>query len=117
MTEEKSMSNTVSTASETCQKPRSVEEVSAKIRFRLEERIAADFPQFDEVLHDQMSFDYIGLDSASRVELLTTLAADFGVRLDPTAAYDFVTIGSLAEFVWSRVSGTELDEKRLLEIG
>ncbi|PUA27840.1 MAG: hypothetical protein B0W54_15040 [Cellvibrio sp. 79] len=96
--------------------PDSVDGVSQRIFFHLKKRIDADYPDFTEPLRSDMSFDYIGLDSVSRVELVTDLANDFGIKLDPTAAYDFVTIGSLAEFVWSEISGTTLDLKKALGV-
>lgn len=94
----------------------SVETVSQRIFFHLKKRIESDYPDFTEPLRGDMSFDYIGLDSVSRVELVTDLANDFGIKLDPTAAYDFVTIRSLAEFVWSEISGSELDLKKALGV-
>ena len=63
-----------------------------------------------------MSFDYIGLDSLARVNLLVGLEKELGVPLDPTAAYDFVTVRALAEFVWSVVSGTSMDIKKTLGV-
>ena len=94
----------------------SLEAVSQRIMFHLNKRIEADYPDFAEPLRSDMSFDYIGLDSVSRVELVTELANDCAIKLDPTAAYDFVTIGSLAEFVWSELSGTALDLKKALGV-
>lgn len=111
------MSDTnVSTATDNVIQLNSVESVSQRIFFHLRKRIEADYPDFTEPLHSNMSFDYIGLDSVSRVELVTDLANDFGIKLDPTAAYDFVTIRSLAEFVWSEISGTALDLKKALGV-
>jgi Acyl carrier protein len=98
------------------QTPYSVADVSAIIREHLTQKLKADQPDFTEVVHDSMSFDYIGLDSFSRVNMLTELAKHFGVRLEPTAAYDFVTVGSLAEFIWSEISGGPLDMKKVLGI-
>lgn len=69
-----------------------------------------------EPIGNDMSFDYIGLDSLARVELLTALDNEFGTRLDPTTAYDFVTVGALAKFVWSRLTGEILDLKQVLEV-
>jgi len=94
----------------------SVADVSASIRQHLTQKLKHDQPDFNEEVHDNMSFDYIGLDSFSRVNMLTELATHFGVKLEPTAAYDFVTVGSLAEFIWSEISGTPMDMKKALGI-
>ncbi|WP_062065820.1 acyl carrier protein [Cellvibrio sp. OA-2007] len=94
----------------------SVADVSAMIRQHLTQQLKGDHPDFNEEVHDNMSFDYIGLDSFSRVNMLTELAKHFGVKLEPTAAYDFVTVGSLAEFIWSEISGTPMDMKKALGI-
>ena len=72
--------------------------------------------EFKEHIGDDMSFDYIGLDSLARVNLMTALDKEFGVKLDPAAAYDFVTVGALSKFVWSQVTGTPLDMKKVLEV-
>ena len=69
-------------------------------------------PRIDE----HASFDLLGLDSMSRVGLVAALEKEYGVALEPTAAYDFVTVGALSQFVWSRVTGTALDEKKLLGV-
>lgn len=69
-----------------------------------------------EPITDQMSFDYIGLDSMARVNLMTALESHFALKLDPTAAYDFVTVGSLSQFVWSQISGEPMDAKAALDI-
>lgn len=97
-------------------RPSNAEEVCAVIQQRLEQHMAKAFPDFNEPINRNMSFDYMGLDSVSRVELITLLSKEFDIKLDPTAAYDFVTIGSLADFVWSEISGTPLDIKQVLDI-
>lgn len=94
----------------------SVDEVTALIRRLLTEHLRVNRPDFTEEIGDDMSFDYIGLDSLARVELLTGLDGALGVSLDPTAAYDFVTVRALAGFVWSSLSGTALDVKKALGI-
>jgi acyl carrier protein len=69
----------------------------------LEKHVAKERRGFDQPIADDMSFDYIGLDSLARVELLAGLEECFAVPLDPTAAYDFVTVRALSEFVWSAI--------------
>lgn len=93
-----------------------VEQVGELIRVRLSEYLAESGIEFTEPIGDDMSFDYIGLDSLARVNLMTALDKEFGVQLDPAAAFDFVTVGSLAKFVWSEVTGTPLDLKTVLEV-
>lgn len=96
--------------------PASIEQVSEGIKSRLQHYLQAERPDFTEAIKDDMSFDYIGLDSLARVNLLSGLEKEFGVSLDPTAAYDFVTVRALAEFVWSVMSGQEMDVKKALDI-
>jgi acyl carrier protein len=93
-----------------------VERVGELIRTRLTEHLAESGIEFKEHIGDDMSFDYIGLDSLARVNLMTALDKEFGVKLDPAAAYDFVTVGALSKFVWSQVTGTPLDMKKVLEV-
>jgi acyl carrier protein len=67
-------------------------------------------------LHADMSFDSIGLDSLARVDLISAMEARFGMALDPTLAYDFVTPGALSAFVWGQACGIPADEKRLMDV-
>jgi acyl carrier protein len=90
--------------------------VSDRIRCFLGEYLRENDRDFSEEIRDDMSFDYIGLDSLARVGLLTALDKEFGVSLDPTAAYDFVTVGALSEYVWSQISGNPMDVKKVLGI-
>jgi acyl carrier protein len=96
--------------------PANVEDVAALIKRLLTDYLQVNRPDFTEQIGYDMSFDYIGLDSLARVELLTALDRALGVSLDPTAAYDFVTVRALAEFVWSTLSGTAMDVKKALGI-
>lgn len=93
-----------------------VAQVGELIRERLTQQLAESGIEFKDRIEDNMSFDYIGLDSLARVNLMTALDKEYGVTLDPAAAYDFVTVGALAQFVWSRVTGTPLDLKKVLEV-
>jgi acyl carrier protein len=97
-------------------KPDNVAQVNARIKLVLQKYLQAERQDFTETITDNMSFDYIGLDSLARVDLLLALEKEFGVPIDPTAAYDFVTVQALSAFVWSEVSGTVLDVKKTLGI-
>lgn len=97
-------------------KPENVEQVVERIKSLLQSHIAEQGHTFSEPITDNMSFDYIGLDSLARVNLLSALDKEFAVSLDPTAAYDFVTVRALAEFVWSEVSGCEFDVRKVMGI-
>lgn len=90
--------------------------VKALITTRLQDYLRVHQPDFAEEIHDNLSFDYIGLDSVARVELIAALERHLGIALDPTAAYDFVTVGALASFVWSELSGESLDLKATLGV-
>lgn len=90
--------------------------VADLIKARLADYLRRHQPGFNEAIHNHLSFDYIGLDSVARVELIAALEKQLGVALDPTAAYDFVTVGALAEFVWSQLSGQALDLKATLGV-
>lgn len=96
--------------------PSDVTEVATRIRTHLSAWLAAQRPDFNEPMTDHMSFDYIGLDSVARVDLISALEKEFQIKLDPTAAYDFVTVGALAEFVWSEISGIAMDMKKTLGV-
>jgi len=100
----------------TAEESLTVADVSLCIQKRLRECLAEASIEFDETISEDMSFDYIGLDSLARVNLLAALDKEYGMSLDPTAAYDFVTIGALAQFVWSEVTGNSLDTKKILEV-
>ena len=77
-----------------------LEAVTDRITAYLHQHLAKTQPDFADPLHSNMSFDYMGLDSLSRVELISALSKEWSVELDLTAAYDFVTIGALSEFIW-----------------
>jgi acyl carrier protein len=96
--------------------PENVAQVSERIRSFLQSFLRVEQPDFLEPVGNDMSFDYLGLDSLARVNLVTGLEKEFGISLDPTAAYDFVTPRALAEFVWSVISDTPLDAKKTLNI-
>jgi acyl carrier protein len=96
--------------------PENTSQVRERIITLLEQYIIEERHDFTETITNHMSFDYIGLDSLARVNLLVALEKEFSISLDPTAAYDFVTVNALAEFVWSVISGTPLDLKKTLEI-
>ena len=85
--------------------------VAALIKLKLQQYLQNHQPGFVDDIHDNLSFDYIGLDSVARVELVAMLENQLGIEIDPTAAYDFFTVGTLACFVWSQLSGTPLDLK------
>lgn len=112
----KNIPNASVVAAPVASKPNSVEQVSERIKFLLTKYLKEARPDFTEPIGDDMSFDYIGLDSLARVNLLVGLEKECGVSLDPTAAYDFVTVRALSEFVWSVVSGMPMDIKKVLEI-
>jgi len=84
--------------------PATLQSISESIIAHLSRHLARTQPDFNEPLHLNMSFDYIGLDSMSRVELVSELAKQWSVELDLTAAYDFITVGSLAQFVNEELS-------------
>ncbi|WP_169516971.1 acyl carrier protein [Azohydromonas australica] len=94
----------------------SVADVSERIRQRLTQLLRENQVDFKEAIGDDMSFDYIGLDSLARVNLLSALDEEFGIALDATAAYDFVTVGALSQYVWSQLTGEALDLKKVLEV-
>ena len=73
-------------------------------------------PETRGTLHTDTSFDSVGLDSQARVDMISAMERRFGITLDPTLAYDFVTAGALASFVWSQISGVPIDEKLLMGI-
>jgi acyl carrier protein len=81
-----------------------LEAVTDRITAYLHQHLAKTQPDFADPLHSNMSFDYMGLDSLSRVELISALSKEWSVELDLTAAYDFVTIGALSEFIWHELT-------------
>ena len=81
-----------------------LEAVTDRITTYLQQHLARTQPDFAEPLHTNMSFDYMGLDSLSRVELVSALSKEWSKELDLTAAYDFVTIGALSEFIWRELT-------------
>jgi acyl carrier protein len=87
-----------------------------EVRQWLKDYLQQHHKDISEPIRDDMSFDYIGLDSLARVAIMTASEQRFSLKLDPTAAYDFVTVGALSEFVWSQISGEALDQKKLLDI-
>lgn len=96
--------------------PANAGEVIVLVKQLLRQYLAVNRPDFAEDLGDNMSFDYIGLDSLARVELLTQLEKSLGIPLDPTSAYDFVTARALGEFIWSTVSATPMDMKEAMGV-
>src|SRR5687768_14219988 len=62
-------------------------------------------PEVTGKVHGEMSFDSVGLDSLGRVEMLTAMEGCFKLKLDPTLAYDFVTVGALSKYVWGQING------------
>ena len=93
-------------------KPNSPEDVSSWVI----EYLAARYPEMAASVHADMSFDNIGLDSLARVELIAAMEVRFGVTLDPTLAYDFVTAGALSAFVWGQATGAAVDVKQLMGV-
>jgi acyl carrier protein len=81
-----------------------LEAVTDRITTYLQQHLAKTQPDFAAPLHTNMSFDYMGLDSLSRVELISALSKEWSKELDLTAAYDFVTIGALSEFIWQELT-------------
>lgn len=81
-----------------------LETVTNRITTYLQQHLARTQPDFAEPLHSNMSFDYLGLDSLSRVELISALCKEWSVKLDLTAAYDYVTVGALSEFIWQELA-------------
>jgi acyl carrier protein len=116
LTSPKATSNTSVAAPSAVSTPANAAQVGERIKSLLQKYLLEERHDFTESIGDDMSFDYIGLDSLARVNLLVGLEKEFGVSLDPTAAYDFVTVRALAEFVWSVVSGTPMDIKKALAI-
>jgi acyl carrier protein len=96
--------------------PANVEQVVECIKSLLQAYLAEHGPAFNEPITSHMSFDYLGLDSLARVGLISALEKEFSVTLDPTAAYDFVTVHALAQFVWSEVSGSAFDARTVMDI-
>ncbi|SFU53556.1 acyl carrier protein [Pseudoduganella namucuonensis] len=80
------------------------------------EHLEGKHPEMRGQLHKDMSFDSIGLDSLARVELISAMERRFGVALEPTLAYDFVTAGALSAYVWGQISGTPVDQKHLMGV-
>lgn len=97
----------------TTEQPRAQAEVLAWVIHYLESK----HPEAKDAVHGDMSFDSIGLDSLARVEMIAALEAGFGIALDPTLAYDFVTPGALSAFVWGQLSGEPVDQKQLMGMG
>lgn len=73
-------------------------------------------PGFDASLSVESSFDALGLDSMTRVGLVQALEDEFALALDPGLAFDFVTVGALAQYVRAKANGEAIDEKTLLGI-
>lgn len=101
------MSNTTKEAS-----PAALADVTAWVVQYLEQK----HPEMQGTIHGDMSFDSIGLDSMARVELISAMEGCYGIALDPTLAYDFITARALSGFVWSQVSGEPIDQKQLMGI-
>lgn len=93
-------------------KPAGLSEVSGWLLQHLE----AKHPEMRGKLHKDMSFDSIGLDSLARVELISAMEQRFGITLEPTLAYDFVTAGALSTYVWGQISGAPVDQKQLMGV-
>lgn len=97
---------------QTTQAPHALIDVSNWIVHYLE----AKHPEMRGAIHADMSFDNIGLDSLARVEMIAAMENRFGVALDPTLAYDFVTAGALSSFVWGQITGVAVDQKQLMGV-
>ena len=95
------------------EKPQALPDVLAWVIHYLETK----HPETKESVHGDMSFDSVGLDSLARVEMIAAMEAAFGIELDPTLAYDFVTPGALSGFVWGQLSGEPVDQKQLMGMG
>ena len=93
-------------------KPESLNDVSSWVL----QYLAARFPETGGTLHPDMSFDSIGLDSLARVDMISAMEGRFGITLEPTLAYDFVTAGALSAFVWGQISGAPVDQKHLMGV-
>jgi acyl carrier protein len=93
-----------------------IDQICCGIKEELVDYCKREGRTLQQPIHDQMSLDYIGLDSLSRVELLEALDQKYQVSLEPTAAYDFVTVRALAEYVHSVFTGTPLDERKALGV-
>ncbi|WP_035853359.1 acyl carrier protein [Deefgea rivuli] len=116
LTSQKNTYNTSVDSPSAVSTPENAAQVGERIKFLLQKYLIEERHDFIESIDNGMSFDYIGLDSLARVNLLVGLEKEFGVPLDPTAAYDFVTVQALADFVWSVVSSTPMDIKKVLAI-
>lgn len=90
--------------------------VADAIRRHLLRALRESDPGFDAPLTDASSFDALGLDSMARVGLVQALETEYGLTLEPGLAFDFVTVGALAQYVRAKANGEAIDEKTLLGI-
>lgn len=90
-----------------------IDDVIAVIKVALDTYVRDDRPDFTDTIADDMSFDYIGLDSLARVNLLSSLEQTLGMKLDPTAAYDFITPRALAEFIYAQMQTENIANKTM----
>jgi acyl carrier protein len=88
----------------------------AEVNAWIKEYLLRECKNIQGPIEDHASLDYLGLDSLARVNLVVAVEGRFNLSLDPTAAYDFVTVGAITEYVWSQITGQPLDEKTLLDI-
>ena len=72
------------------------EGITKLIQSEVEKYSPGVFSTFEE----HTTFDSFGLNSLSRVELITKIEVTFLVSLKIDAAFEFVTIHSLANYVW-----------------
>jgi acyl carrier protein len=106
----------------TSQAPQPVQSLASKpsslteVRTWIVQFLESKHPEMRGTIHADMSFDSIGLDSLARVDMIGSMENQFGLKLDPTLAYDFVTPGALSSFVWGQIAGVPVDEKQLIGV-
>ncbi len=67
------------------------------------------FAERNMVVDDNTSFDALGMDSITRVELVAAIEEKFELDLDPVLGFEYPTIGSLS----TRIASTELFHEKL----
>jgi acyl carrier protein len=93
-------------------KPQALSDVVVWVIQHLESK----HPEMKGAVHGDVSFDSVGLDSLARVDMISAMERSFGIALDATLAYDFVTPNALSAFVWGQITGEPVDQKQLMGV-
>ncbi|MET7732926.1 acyl carrier protein [Streptomyces sp. NPDC005402] len=76
----------------------------SEMRSWLVERVAAYLPDLDEAVDPHRQLGEYGLDSIAVVAFAADVEEQLGIAVDPTAIWDYPTVGELAEYLTGRLA-------------